>query len=345
MNRPVDDIAADWAIRRDAGVLDAATEAELDAWIAEDPRRAGALLRAEAMLALATRATGLPAASGAISGAAREGESVERATALGDDDDYMASGVPRRGADRWLARPLGRRLLLGGGAGALAASAAGILLLGRAGGVEIETAIGEVRRVPLADGSTAALNTDSRLRVAIDDKARRIEIAQGEAFFEVAHDKERPFTVAAGRVRVRAVGTAFSVRLRGDGAEILVTQGVVETWVDGYEGSKRRIEAGGRSFVSDRPAPIEVAAAPQQIDRALAWRSGELALDGESLGYAVAELNRYNDRKVEVVGDALAAEPLVGYFRTNDPETFAEAAASLTGSRVETDGAVIRIRR
>jgi transmembrane sensor len=325
MNRLVDDIAADWAIRLDAGELDASAQAELDGWLAEDERRAGALLRAEAMLALATRATALPTASGLQA--------------------RVTADAAERPANAWLAQPLRRRMLLGGGAGALAASIAGVLFLGRASGVVIDTAVGEVRRVPLTDGSIAAINTDSRLRVAIDDKARRIEIAQGEAFFEVAHDKARPFTVAAGRVRVRAVGTAFSVRLRGDGAEILVTQGVVETWVDGYEGSKRRIEAGGRSFVSDRPAPIEVAAAPQQIDRALAWRSGELALDGETLSYAVAELNRYNDRKVEVVGEALAAEPLVGYFRTNDPETFAEAAASLTGARVETDRAVIRIRR
>jgi len=327
MNRLVDDIAADWAIRRDAGALDAAEAVELDAWLAEDPRRAGALLRAEAMLALATRAIGLPGASAPDNGTGREHE------------------TPAQRSDRWMARPFGRRLLLGGGAGALAASVAGVLFLGPASGVEIETAIGEVRRVPLADGSTAAINTDSRLRVAINDKFRRIELDQGEAFFEVAHDKARPFTVAAGRVRVRAVGTAFSVRRRGDGAEILVTEGVVETWVDGYEGSKTRIAAGGRSFVSERPAPIEVAAAPQQIDRALAWRSGELALNGESLGYAVAELNRYNGRKVEVVGDDLAGEPLVGYFRTGDPETFAEAAASLTGARVETEGAVIRIRR
>lgn len=320
MNRLVDDIAADWAIRRDAGEIDAAAQAELDAWLAEDERRAGALLRAEAMLALATRATALPAAAGA---GGREGR------------------PPAAPASK----PLGRRLFLGGGASALAASIAGVVYFGRSGGVEIDTAVGEVRRVPLADGSTAAINTDSRVRVAINDKARHIELAKGEAFFEVAHDKARPFVVAAGKVRVRAVGTAFSVRLHDDGAEVLVTQGVVETWVEGFETSKRRIAAGGRSFVPEHPAPIEISAAPQQVDRALAWRSGELALDGETLGYAAKELNRYNGRKVEVVGDALAAEPLVGYFKTNDPQTFAEAAASLTGARVETAGSTIRILR
>lgn len=333
MNRLVDDIAADWAIRRDAGPLGAAAEAELDAWLAEDERRAGALLRAEAMLALATRASALPVAGGA------EGAAPDAFAEADAQCDQPSRLLPRRSSS------FNRRLFLGGGAGALAASVAAVLFFSRAGGVEIETAVGEVRRVPLADGSTAAINTDSRLRIAIDDKARRIEIAQGEAFFEVAHDKARPFTVAAGRVRVRAVGTAFSVRLRDDGAEVLVTQGVVETWVDGFEGSKRRIEAGGRSFVSGVPAPIAITAAPQQIERTLAWRSGELALDGESLGYAVAELNRYNERKVEVVGEALSAEPLVGYFKTNDPATFAEAAASLTGARVETSGSTIRILR
>ena len=182
MNRLVDDIAADWAIRRDAGPLDTAAEAELAAWLAEDERRAGALLRAEAMLALATRATALPSGLG---------ESVGVSGALERRD---APGSQR----------FGRRAMLAGGAGAMAASILGVFFMGRTGGVEIDTAVGEVRRVPLADGSTAAINTDSRLRVAIDDASRRIEIARGEAFFEVAHDKARPFVVAAGKVRVRA---------------------------------------------------------------------------------------------------------------------------------------------
>ena len=48
--------------------------------------------------------------------------------------------------------------------------------------------------------------------------AREVTLTRGEAWFKVAHDKTRPFIVSAGRIRVRAVGTAFSVRRHDDGA-------------------------------------------------------------------------------------------------------------------------------
>lgn len=319
MNRAVDDIAADWAVRRDAGVLSAAEEAELDGWLAADPRNAGALLRAEAMLAYSLRACGAPAA-----------DTVDAANDVGEDDRG-----PR----------LSRRAWFGGaGASALAASF-GFLLFGRSGATEIETAVGEVRRVPLADGSVAAVNTASRVSIAMSDTARTVAVADGEAFFEVARDPARPFVVEVGAVRVRAVGTAFSVRRRAGGADVLVTHGVVETWVEGREGTRMRLAAGTRSFVAENAVGPAAIAAPQDIERSLAWRSGELILDGETLGYAVAEFNRYNDVHIELGDPALAREPFVGYFKINDPKTFAEAAASLTGARIEEGSGRIRLIR
>src|SRR3546814_20539025 len=72
----------------------------------------------------------------------------------------------------------------------------------------------------------------------------------GEAWFQVAHDAHRPFVVDIGSVRVRAVGTAFSVRQNPEGVDILVTEGVVETWTEGQEASRTRIAQGERSFVA-----------------------------------------------------------------------------------------------
>src|SRR3546814_2061558 len=100
------------------------------------------------------------------------------------------------------------------------------------GGTSYATSVGEIRRVPLADGSIAAINTASAIDVKLDDAARHVRVVEGEAWFQVARDKQRPFVVAAGRARVRAVGTAFSVRRRAGGADVLVTEGEVEVWAD-----------------------------------------------------------------------------------------------------------------
>lgn len=312
-----DDMTAWWAIRLDGEALTAVEQDALDAWLGEDERRRGALLRAQAALSYLDRGRAL-----AMPGAAplSEVQPLEEAH-------------------------LGRRsfLVAGGVLAGLAAAGYGGFLLTDPGVSNIETSVGEIRRVPLADGSVASLNTDSRIAVAMANKVRHVTLEGGEAWFQVAHDKARPFIVDSGDVRVEAVGTAFSVRKRDNGVEILVTEGVVRAWIEGDEASSRRIVAGSRAFVA--AGSVEVEHAPQSVDRALAWRTGEIAVEGESLGYAVAEMNRYNHRKLVVDDPALAREPLVGYFRTDDPENFGRAVAGMMDAHVVEEGNVIRITR
>jgi transmembrane sensor len=307
-----DDEVERWAIRLDGSALGEAEQAALDAWLAVDPRRAGLLLRAEAALAY-----------------------LDRGRAFAEP---VFEEAPRQ--------LFGRRLLVGGGALAALASLASLgVVVTRPRPIEIATRFGEMRRVPLTDGSLASINTNSRVEVAMLRGHRRVAIEAGEVWFEVAHDKTRPFVVEAGDVRVEAVGTAFSVRRREHGADVLVTEGAVEAWIVGHEADRRRISAGVKGFVADASPAIEIVRAPADIERALAWRRGELALNGESLEYAASELNRYNTRKLVIDGRALGREPLVGYFRTDQPENFGRAVATLLGARVAIEGETIRLSR
>ncbi len=297
---PIDARAIEWVTQIDKGEMPASRRAELDAWLEADSRHRGAFLRAQAAWKVLDRLNILPH----------------------EDLDVPPSRqvrLSRRGA------------LIGGGAAIVGAAAAvGIF---RNGQDQIRTAIGEIRRVPLDDGSVAAINTDSELNVAFKPDLREITLAKGEAWFDVAKDRRRPFVVAAGDVRVRAVGTAFSVRRRDSGADVLVTEGVVETWMVGAEGRGKRIAAGAKIFVSDLAGPSKLVVGHSGIDRTLAWRSGEIALNGETLGDAATEFNRYNTRRV-TVDPSFLERRLVGWFHTNDPETFARAAAATLGANV-----------
>ncbi|MEJ7927823.1 FecR domain-containing protein [Sphingobium sp. AN641] len=318
----IDDSAAHWATKIDFGALSATEEADLATWLAADPLHQGALLRAQATLAYLDRGRAL-LANGAC---ADDPAPVE-----------AAAGAARR---RFLQFAVGGTAVLAAGLGT-------IFILPRFGRDEIRTDIGEVRRVPLADGSVAVINTASRIAVALQPEQRAIRLEEGEAWFQVAHDKARPFIVEAGAVRVRAVGTAFAVRRRPEGADVLVTEGVVETWIEGREGSLRRLVAGTRSYVSpgSQPPASSAESKPQDVERALAWRGGAIVLDGQTVDYAVAELNRYNRQRIVVVDEALGQERLVGYFRTSDPGRFARAVADMTGAHVAVqDGEILLMR-
>jgi transmembrane sensor len=210
---------------------------------------------------------------------------------------------------------------MGGGA-ALAASLVGGVALWRTGKT-FTTAVGEIRRLPLPDGSVAAINTASEMKIAFADQRRDVDLKRGEAWFQVSRDPHRPFLVEAGVVRVLAVGTAFSVRLRDEGADIIVTEGTVRAWTEGQDANGVQLSAGDRIFLSDSAQVHRDPAG--SVDHALAWRNGRIDLQGETVAAAIGEFNRYNQRQLILDDPALAAERLDGFFRTDDVEGFAKA--------------------
>ena len=291
------DEAARWVARMDADGWSMDDEVELEQWLALDIRRRGILLQAQALWMAV-------------------GPSGPAATLSGDP---VTAPDPRGGFNR--------RRVIAGGVGAMAASIAlGVLLWPDA--TRYRTAVGEIRRFPLSDGSTAAINTASTVAITLTAERRAVRIEAGEAWFQVAKDPDRPFVVEAGRVRVQAVGTAFSVRRRVGGVDVLVTEGVVEAWSDGAETRRIRLGAGSRAYVSDAADIREVPAGASSVDRTLAWRGGKIDLSGVSLIDAVTEFNRYNRRQLRLVDDSLASEAFDGVFRTDDPEGFARAIAT-----------------
>jgi transmembrane sensor len=284
--------AALWVARVESDSFTQAEQAELEEWLAGDPRRRGAFLQAHAAW-------------------------------ISIDQSIYDAREPERTCR--FDKGLRRRSILVGAAAAMAASVAGgFLWLDM--GTGYRTELGEVRSVPLSDGSTATINSASELTVRLAEHLREVDIASGEAWFRVAKDASRPFRVKAGKVLVQAVGTAFSVRRRSRGVDILVTEGVVEVWLSRAENRRVRVSAGQRAYAEDSAAVRIQPDQPSAVDRALAWRSGEIDLSaGETLAAAVEEFNRYNRRKLVLADARLGAQELDGVFRTNDPEGFARA--------------------
>lgn len=311
MHDSVEQIAAAWALRHP---LDASGRAELEAWLAQDRRHAGALLRAQAGLS--------------VIGDALAPEASTKAAA-----PALPPPAPTR---RWLLAGIG---------GAMAATAAGVVGWPRLMGDRVTTARGEIRRLPLADGSVATIDTSSELRVVMAADSRRIALDKGQAWFQVAKDRKRPFIVDAGIAQARAVGTAFSVRRTDAGVEVAVTEGTVAVWASDAGGTMTILEAG--QFATFQPGDVapKTGTAPAAIERSLAWRSGEISLENETLASAVAQFNRYNRQQLVIVDPDLANERLVGLFQIDSPAVFAETLRASLDVAVDTTPTEIRLSR
>ncbi|MCS0628172.1 FecR domain-containing protein [Telluria mixta] len=296
----IDRQAMDWVVRQSDRVLDEAQRREFDAWFEADIRHQGAYLRAVAINRALNQAT------------VQESLRPKRERL---EAEWAGASWRRTGS---------RRAFLAAGGMATGVAVFALTRLFAADKTVLTTAKGEFRKVPLADKSVADINSGSLLEVRMTPQQRQVTLKKGEVWLEVAKDRTKPFIVEAGQVRVRAVGTAFGVRRFGNGAEVLVTEGTVEVWSNDGSARKRLVTAGERSFVPDQAENIAVARQPVEVQRKLAWREGKLIFDNQTLSEAVADFNRYSEKKIVIADPALGRRKLVGQYQIDAPELFAQ---------------------
>lgn len=320
----IDQQAAAWIWRLDAGALGAAERSELDDWLRRDARHRrafeefGATWRSLDRLADVKRDEKLSA----LARATRE--------------------VPRRAPLWWAAAAAACALAIGGG-----------WWFSRAPGVRLQTfstVVGQEDTVRLADGSVVALNTNTLIQVRLSATRRDIYLVRGEAHFHDTHEPARPFFVHAGDARVQAIGTQFEVRLHSDRhIDVLVNQGLVEVQSgtgrlaqlnpferDSIPRRTEALRAGERLSIDGNAIEVE-AVSSQQIAADLAWRQGALVFDNEPLSQAVAEVGRYTREHI-VLESGVGNLRISGRFMTDDVPGFFKALATALPVRVTRAG-------
>ena len=197
------------------------------------------------------------------------------------------------------------------------------------------TSAGGYERVVLADSSVVELNADSEILVDLAPRERRVTLVRGEAHFTVAHDTARPFVVSANGVAVRAVGTAFNIRLAATAVEVLVTEGrvsVTDPVTPAATAAPPTLLAANeralialvhtKSAPSAPPAPVVEPIAPEAIREALSWQERKLVFSDTPLRDVVAQFNRRNRTQL-ILGDAsLGERPVGGTFAADNVEGF-----------------------
>ncbi len=252
------------------------------------------------------------------------------------------------GADRIIAarlpgprRALRHRLVWGAVAG-LAAGIIMTLAIVRFGAVEKsnpvvtvevhETDVGERRRVALADGSVITLNADSEVVTKLTSEIRSVMMIHGEAYFEVAKDRDRPFVVKVGSGTVTAVGTAFNIYHRNNETRVTVLEGEVEV-----ERLAPSIEVQSANSPPSEPVPVRVAELqtvafdapdlepvtlePAATAAEISWRSGWLVFDAATLAEVVEGIDPYVSARIVIEGDRIAGLTGGGVVRIEDAES------------------------
>ena len=363
--------ASEWFQRVRLQTLSVTERAQFVAWLAESPVHVREYLGVAAVWGALNTLDSWPTESPQELIAAAKAADANNVITLDNQSTRTDAGslssqtpspnlVPKRSTIRPLAWAMGLLVIVAGV----------VWLAANLTADRYNTARGEQRSVVLPDGSVVQLNTLTRMIVHFDAHRRRIELPQGEAFFRVAHDLTRPFSVETPFAVVQALGTEFDVYNRVASTRVAVVEGKVEVAPredkphsaaepSPQSPAKRstrlalgpaesvEVKASGETQV----AQVLPLASPSQpfppLQLATAWMQRRLIFDNERIGDAVDEFNRYNKQRMQVADSELADLRITGVFSADDPRALMEYLRRIQGVTVRSDdqGFVLQRRR
>ncbi|NVD40600.1 FecR family protein [Ensifer sp. HO-A22] len=302
--------AVDWLVRLTGDPFNEELQLAFERWSAEDPRHAEIFARAQRAVGDATLLI------------RREPEFAQRAVAASEN---------RRKTPASLA------IILAASAGAFLALDGAMWMR-----ADVIADKGERPILRLDDGSTLQLNAQSAVAYHFTPGERRIVLLRGEAFVQVAADKDRPFVVEAGAGTTTALGTAFDVNLTDDGASVTVLEHAVSVATDAAT-PPRRVEINQQVSYNHEGRLGDIK--PVDPLLATAWRDGRLVFDGRTISSVVGEIGRYIPGKVLIADAAVGSRRVSGSFDLSDPVIALEGLADAFNIKVNRIGPYITILR
>jgi len=341
--------AANWLVTNRSGSLRDEERRDFMRWLTTSPVHVHEYLRLAAIARDLTSALAEPQIS--IDSLA--------AQALAERTDNVSRLDPPR-----LARARSRRWLgvsaswLAAAGAALAATAAVAFLVLNAPrrnpsdlGSSYETAHGEQRAWRLPDGSQLRLDTDSALRIHFTPTERRAELLRGQAYFEVAHEAQRRFSVSVNGASIVSRGTQFDVYRQGEAALVTVVEGEVAVFGSGTRslaassgatGAAAELRANQQLRIESGILSKPVSA---DLDQALAWLRGKIAFERRPLGEVAMEFNRYAATPITILDAGVSKLPVSGIFDAHDTDSFIAFLRTLDGVSVERSSLGVYVRR
>ena len=221
---------------------------------------------------------------------------------------------------------LTRRRAVLAGVSAMVAAGACFALRQRAYAEVYETSVGEQKHVVLTDGTQAFLDTDTRIQASFDDEMRVIDFDRGRCSFHVTENDSRPFVVNAAAQRIVAGRTVFDVQRDGGDVAVVLLQGSAA--ISGGRGLPQDpclLSAGERLVITHARAYVD----RPNLERVLAWQTGQALFENDSLADAVREMNRYSVVKLEADDPVVAQMRISGVYHVGDNVAFARSVATL----------------
>lgn len=201
------------------------------------------------------------------------------------------------------------------------------------------TPVGGHRTLTFPDGTIIELSTNTEIGIGNDLTRREAWLTKGEAFFQIAHNPDRPFVVTVGDHKVTDLGTKFLINRNGKRIEVALLEGRARVETINANGPLRSTElTPGEVAVATADAMSVTRRPVAKLSVELSWRKGLLIFDGTTLADAVSEFNKYNVEQIVIRDPSILKLRVNGTFPVHARQEFADVAHAVFGLRVKTQG-------
>ena len=180
---------------------------------------------------------------------------------------------------------------------------------------------GKVYNVNLIDGTSVELNSNTNIvfNNSTTSKYRNVAI-KGEAFFDVAHNKERPFTVQSSDMKIEVLGTEFNVSNyeTNNYSSTTLVEGTIKVY--NLQGESHVIKPGDQARLYRNQNKIQV----NHIDvqDVVAWTSSRMVFTNKKLENLIPKLNKWYDTEFIILGDNLKEYSFTGTLKRENELTY-----------------------
>lgn len=207
---------------------------------------------------------------------------------------------------------------------------------------DFSTRTGEVRQITLEDGSSVVLAAGSALRSDFGEDGRNVTLLRGEAYFDVRHESDRPFTVTAGAVTVKVLGTAFDVDMTRHSTDIALARGSVNASVVlGKRSISETLIPGELLSIDNASGTVRKSAIP--IEDVGSLREGRLYVSGETITAVAEKIQRYHPAWISIADGELGRKRVSGIYDVTSPDEALGALVEPYGGKVRAIGGLARI--
>lgn len=197
--------------------------------------------------------------------------------------------------------------------------------------IEYQTQTAELRDIQLTDGTMITLGASSHLRVAdFDQDTRQVELLEGEALFDVAHNADKPFLVSSDSTTVEVLGTQFTVNKSSNYISVALLRGkvnvrqITDTNILPFLEKEKTVTLEPAQTVAVVNGALMRPQA-QKIEQMADWVDGKRSYFDAPLSLVIADINRYSATPVHIVDPAIQNLPVTLVFGLNQIDSILQS--------------------